>query len=111
QSSLSFSGTIDGKMSAKIKPSNQVQLKDKGGTALPVMADNFGLSDNGEWLVVDSPGRALLRINLNTMEVLPFETSFEFGNGIGAALRYAVSGNGRFVAVSSKAYSYFRIFD
>ncbi len=111
QSSLSFSKSIDGKMFARIKPLNQVQLADKSVNPLPVMADNFGLSDSGEWLVVDSPGRALLRVNLNTMEVLPFESSFEFGNGIGAALRYAISGDGRYVAVASKTYSYFRIFD
>lgn len=111
QSSLSFLKSLEGKIFARIKPLNQTQLTDKSGTALPVMADNFGISENGDWLVVDSPGRALLRVNLRTMEVLPFENSFEYGNGIGAALRYAVSGDGRYVAVASKTYSYFRIFD
>jgi len=78
---------------------------------LPVMADNFGVSDNGEWAIVDSPGRGILRINLVTMEVLPFTNSFELGNGTGASIRSAISSDGRYAVVASKAYNYFKVFD
>jgi len=110
-SSLTFSNTSNGKLLAKINPQNQTLLSDKDGRALPVMADNFSVSDNGQWAVVDSPGRALIRINLNTMEVLPFTSSFEYGNGVGASIRTAITSDGRYVAVASKNYNYFKVFD
>ncbi len=111
RSSMKFANLPNGKMLAVIKPSSQIPLTDKAGNALPVMADNFAISENGEWAVVDSPGKGVLRINLTTFEVLPFTGSFEFGNGIGAALRMAISSDGRFAVVASKNYNTFKLFD
>lgn len=100
-----------GRIRGVISANNQTAISDKNGNKLPVMSDNFGISDNGQWAVVDSPGKALLRINLATMEVLPFTNSFEYGNGIGAALRYAITSDGQYVAVASKNYNTFKVFD
>jgi lysophospholipase L1-like esterase len=111
QSSMTLLNMPNGKILAGIKPTHQVSLTDKAGNKLPVMADNFSISDNGEWLVVDSPGHGILRINLTTMEVVPFTNSFELGNGIGAALRTAISSDGRFAVVASKNYNFFKLFD
>jgi len=109
--SLTFTTAVDGKIFARIQPQNPRLLTDKAGNSLPLMTNNMSLSDNGDWLIVDSPARGLLRINTQTMEVLPFTTSFEFGNGIGATIRTAVSGDGRYVAVASKNYQTFKVFD
>ena len=110
-SSLVYQKDNYGRIRAMLTPKNQQVISDKNGNKLPVMSDNFGISDNGQWAVVDSPGKALLRINLVTMEVLPFANSYEYGNGIGAALKYAISSDGRFVAIASKNYTTFKIFD
>lgn len=109
--SLTYAKDDFGRIRAVVQPQHQIPLTDKNNNLLPVMADNFSVSDNGQWAVVDSPGRGLLRINLVTTEVLPFTGSFEFGNGSGAAIRTAITSDGRYAAVASKSYTYFRIFD
>ena len=111
QSSMKIVNNFDGKIQAQIDPKHQIMLKDKNGNPLAIMADNVSVSDNGEWMVVDSPGKAMLRINLTTLESLPFAQSFEYGNGTGAGLRTAISSDGRYAAVASANYTYFRIFD
>ena len=101
-----------GRIRAKLNASMiQTPLTDHAGNKLAVMADNFGVSENGQWAVVDSPGRALLRIDLATMEVVPFAPSLEYGNGIGASIRTHISGDGRYVVVASKNYTYFKLYD
>lgn len=100
-----------GKMAYRFSTTGQVQIKDKAGNPLPLMLDGLAVSDNGRWAVVDSPGRGLLRIDLVTLEALPFAGSLEFSNGIGAAARFAITGDGRYAAVSSKNYNYFKLYD
>jgi hypothetical protein len=111
QSAATFTHDLSGKIWAKFDPAGQKQLTDKAGNPLPVMGDNFAESENGQWLVVDSPGRGILRINAETGEALPFAPSFEYGNGVGAAIRLAISSDGQHAIVASKTYSYFIIFD
>lgn len=109
--SLVYSAEPSGKIFAVVNPRSQTPLTDKSGALLPVMADNFSASDNGQWLVVDSPNHGLLRINLATMEALPFADSFELDNGTGAAIRTSITSDGRYVAVASKNYHYFKLYD
>ncbi len=112
KSALKLENDNFGRIRAKLLPSlPQTALADKAGNKLAVMADNFGVSENGQWAVVDSPGRALLRINLASFEVLSFAPSMEYGNGIGAALRMHISGDGRFAVIASKNYDHFKLYD
>lgn len=110
QSSVQFSHELNGKIWARFHSTGQKLLTDKAGNWLPVMGDNYATSENGQWLLVDSPGRAVLRINLETGEVLPFANSFEYGNG-GAAIRMAITSDGQHALVASKSYNYFTLFD
>ncbi len=109
--SIRYSSSVNGKIWAEVSPVNPIPIADLAGNKLPVLLDNMVGSDDGKWAVVDSPGRGILEINLETMEIIPFQTSLENGDGTGSAERIAISGDGRFVAVASKAFHYFRIFD
>ncbi|MDB5183055.1 MAG: hypothetical protein JWO47_839 [Candidatus Saccharibacteria bacterium] len=109
--SIRYTSSLNGKIWAEVTPVTQTPITDAAGNLLPVLLDNMVGSSDGKWAVVDSPGHGILRINLETMEVLPFQVSLENGDGTGSAERIAISGDGRFVAVASKAFHYFRIFD
>ena len=109
--SVKTSSSLDGKITAKVTPQNQQAITDKSGNKLALMSNNFAISEDGTWLLADSPGKAVVRINTTTMEVLPFAQSFEYGNGIGAGLKMSISGDGRYASIYSKNYSFFKIYD
>lgn len=111
RTSVKTTSSLDGKITATVKPQAQQAVADKNGNKLALKSNNFAVSEDGTWLIADSPGKAIVRINTVTMEVLPFAPSFEFGNGIGAALKTAISGDGRYVFLYSKYYSFFKVFD
>lgn len=111
QGVVHFEGSFTGRIYAEINPVTQSPIADAAGNKLPVLLDNFASSSDGKWAAVDSPGHGIIRINLETMEVVPFADSLENDNGAGSAERIAISGDGRYIAVASKAYNFFRIYD
>ncbi len=92
-----------------IQPAD-VSLRDTNGTLMAAQTDSLSFSSNGRWAVVDLPNRAMVRINTETFEVLPFMNAFSY-NGDSPSAQTAVSNDGRYALVSSRSYSLFRIFD
>ncbi len=85
-------------------------LRDKAGNLLPAHTDSLSFSDDGDWMVVDSPPRAMLRVNTLTLQVLPFAPTFTYGNGNNPSLQTAISNDGRYAVVSSD-FGSFRLYD
>ena len=88
-----------------------VGLRDKAHTLLAAQTDSLSFSSNGKWMVVDSPYRAMLRVNLDTFEVLPFAPAFNYDIGIAPGAQTAVSSDGRYAVVASRPFNLFKIYD
>ncbi len=86
-------------------------LRDKSGTLLAAQSDSLSFSNNGLWMVVDSPGKAMLRVNVATLEVTPFAPAFNYSLGIDPGAQTAVSNDGRYAMVVSKEFGVFKIYD
>jgi lysophospholipase L1-like esterase len=84
-------------------------LKDSDNNLLAVHTDSLAFSKNGKWMIVDAPNKAMLRINVETMEVLPFAPAFNYTPGPGA--QTAISNDGRYAVISSRDYGIFKIYD
>jgi hypothetical protein len=109
ESLTSTSSSIDGSAKVKLNRPPDALLRDKAGTNLGYQYDTIAFSNNGQWLVVDSPNLAMLRVNLETFEVLPFRAPFVYGTGTHPSTEIAISDDGRYAAVRS--VSSFEIFD
>jgi len=89
-----------------------VTLTDSNNQPIVTNASTLSYSSNGDWLVVDSPQNAFLRVNLATFDVVRFAQSLN--NGLDYSLKNAstsVSDDGRYIAVVSPQYYTFRIYD
>ncbi|HET6864139.1 MAG TPA: SGNH/GDSL hydrolase family protein [Candidatus Saccharimonadales bacterium] len=95
----------------KVVSSPDGVLADKNGQKLAADYSSMSFSENGEWLVVSEPNVAMLRVNLQTFDVLPFAPSANYLIGLSPAFKTAVTNDGRFAAVASKNNSYFRLYD
>jgi len=108
---LQFSVASTGEITAKLANPPTTALKDKSGALMPAQTDSLSFSERGSWMVVDSPGRAMIRVNLLTKEVLPFAASFPYNNGQNPGLQTAITEDGRYAVVSSATYHSFNIYD
>ncbi|OGL34769.1 hypothetical protein A3F38_00975 [Candidatus Saccharibacteria bacterium RIFCSPHIGHO2_12_FULL_48_21] len=86
-------------------------LRDKSGTLLRTHTDSLSFSASGGWLVVDARYRAMLRVNTNTLEVLPFAPTFNYDIGLGPVPQTAITSSGRYAVVYSRNFSVFKIYD
>ncbi len=87
------------------------KLADLAGNLLAGDPASISFSSNGKWMVVSSPNTAMLRVDLNTFEVLPFATGFNYSIGVDPAPHTAISNDGRYAVVSSKDFGRFEIYD
>lgn len=86
----------------KVTKSPDYLLK-AGNQSLSINPEAMAFSKNGTWMVVDLPRSALLRINLETMEVTPFAESTEDSWELGIrSQQLAISNDGRYVAQASR---------
>jgi hypothetical protein len=108
-SSLTTTNNSDGTVRLKVNRPPDALLRDKAGNNLNYEYDTIFFSNDGKWMVVDSPNRAMLRVNLETFEVLPFRAPFVYGTGFHPGTQMAITNDGRHVAVRS--ISSFEIFD
>ncbi|MBX4201944.1 SGNH/GDSL hydrolase family protein [Candidatus Saccharibacteria bacterium] len=86
-------------------------LADKSDNRLAADYGSISFSQNGDWMIVSDPNVAMLRVNLQTFEVLPFAPGFNYTIGIDPALKTAVTNDGRYAVVASKEFNYFKIYD
>ncbi len=98
----------DGKITYRFAQQPDVTLQDKSGSIMPGYNDSLSFSNNGKWMVIDSPSRAMLRVNLSTFEVLPFAPTFNYDIGLSPQANTAISNDGRYAAVASKDFGVFK---
>lgn len=102
---------ISGEVTYKINSPAQISLRDKSNSLLLTQLDTISFSGNGRWMVVDAKNRAILRVNLETFEVLPFAPSFNYSIGVDPGVKSAITSDGRYGVVYSKNFSTFKIYD
>ncbi len=87
-------------------------VKDELSNKLFGRLDARGVSGNGKWVVFDAIGIGLVRLNVDTGGISIFAPGYTYGIGQDPLLEYAVSNDGRYVAVSAVAASLsFKIYD
>lgn len=87
------------------------KLVDKSNQRLAADYTSISFSENGQWMVVSEPNVAMLRVNLNTFEVLPFADGFNYSVGLDPAVKTTISNNGRYAVVASQAFGRFKMYD
>ncbi|HXY17877.1 MAG TPA: SGNH/GDSL hydrolase family protein, partial [Candidatus Nitrosopolaris sp.] len=87
------------------------RLQDQGGNLLAADYDSMSFSADGHWMVVTVPNITTVRVNLQTLEVLPFGPGFNYGIGLAPAAQTAISNDGRYAVVASKNFGIFQIYD
>lgn len=95
---------------AIVKPPDG-KLMDKARHLLAADPSSVSFSENGRWMVVSIPNTAIARVNLQTFEVLPFATGFNYAIGLSPAAKTAITNDGRYAVVSSNNFSTFKIYD
>ena len=86
-------------------------LADRLGALLAADINSMSFSPNGRWMVVSVPNIAVVRVNLQTFEVLPFGDKFNYGIGLTPAAKTAITNDGRYAIVASKDQSRFKLYD
>ena len=87
------------------------RLVDKANHRLAADYASMSFSANGQWMVVSMPNVAMLRVNLDTFEVVPFATGFNYTIGLDPGIKTAITNDGRYAVVASKAFTRFGIYD
>jgi hypothetical protein len=87
------------------------KLADKSGKKLPADYASINFSENGRWMVVSDPNVAMLRVNLENLDVLPFGHGFNYSIGLSPSPHTAISNDGRWAVSSSKDFDNFFIYD
>ncbi len=87
------------------------RLIDKTNHRLAADYASMSFSANGQWMVVSMPNVAMLRVNLDTFEVVPFAIGFNYTIGLDPAVKTAVSNDGRYATVASKTFGRFEAYD
>lgn len=95
----------------KITKAADGRLEDKAHHRLPADYASLSFSENGQWMVVSDPNVTMLRINLQTFEVLPFATGFNYTVGLSPAPKTAITNDGRYAVVASKDFNRFSVYD
>lgn len=87
-------------------------LRDKADNLVSAQTNSLAFSENGKWLVVDAPGKGMVRVNAETFEeIIPFAPPFNYNIGVDPGGKTAVSNDGRYVVVASRNFSIFKIYD
>ena len=87
------------------------KLVDKSNRRLAADYTSLSFSANGQWMVVSHPNVAMLRVNLQTFEVLPFGQGFNYTIGVDPAPKTAITNDGRYAVVASKNFDRFLLYD
>lgn len=88
-------------------------LYDGEGRLLRVNTGAMGFSNNSQWMITDSPAKAIVRMNLTSKTLLSFDHSL-YREGLPLASHnasMAITEDGRFAAIISKEFQFFRVYD
>jgi len=114
-----FPGALDERRDSNLRRYKEVAtaanflVTDDNGQPLPVNATAFAYSARGQWMVTESPGRSLVRVNLATYAVLPFAPSYFMTNNPYAthSASMAITEDGRYAAAASNEYKTMKVYD
>jgi hypothetical protein len=111
-----FTGSISatsnfGSTQYAINRAPDAKLADKSGQRLAADYASLNLSENGQWMIISSPNVAMLRVNLETFEVLPFGPAYNYTIGLSPNPHTAITNDGRWAAMASKDFDNFLIYD
>jgi hypothetical protein len=110
--SINATTIYNGEVTYSLKPTfAPTSLRDKANNLLAVDVGSIAFSPNGRWMLADAPGRGQLRINLDTLEVLPFGTPFNYNIGLTPGLQTAITNDGRYAIVASGDFHVFSVYD
>ncbi|MEK7561848.1 MAG: hypothetical protein AAB541_03210, partial [Patescibacteria group bacterium] len=87
------------------------RLVDKANHRLAADYASMSFSANGQWMVVSMPNVAMLRVNLDTFEVMPFATGFNYTIGLDPGIKTAITNDGRYAAMASRTFGRFEVYD
>lgn len=91
-------------------PSLGQQIKDPAGNGLSIK--HYAFSKNGEWMLMEVLGVGFARMNLNTGEMKLFSNQyFSYGNGFTITFNFAISNDGKYIAISNRNYGTVTIYD
>lgn len=110
QDQRDFKGQLTGK---QLTAAPEISFKDAAGHPLVVNAQTLAGSDNGSWLVAETLNGSFIRLNLASLDQMPFAPAFGSQGSPGALLQsqVAVSDSGRYVAIGNDAASSFKVYD
>jgi lysophospholipase L1-like esterase len=93
-------------------PAN-LHITDSHAQSLAVNPQSIAYSNNGAWMVLESPWHSFMRINLATLEATPFAASFNIFNYDSQmhTSQVSISDDGRYVGVQSDEYQSFKVYD
>ena len=88
-------------------------LSDTSGQPIIVNPQTVAYSDNGSWMVVESPWRSFFRVNMATFDIVPFAPSFttEAFDYANHESQLAITDDGRYVTVQSNEFKTFKVYD
>jgi hypothetical protein len=87
------------------------ELTDSSSNRLAADYTSISFSENGKWMIVSQPNVAMLRVNLDTFQVLPFAPGFNYTIGLDPQLQTAITNDGRYAVVASKIFGRFEIYN
>lgn len=89
-----------------------LQLQGPDSQPLVINSQTLAFSNGGSWLVAEDLNGSFVRINLATLDMLPFAPSYG-SSGSPALLRsqVAISRDGRYVAINNEAAGAFKVYD
>lgn len=87
------------------------RLVDRVNHRLAADYTSMSFSANGQWMVISMPNVAMLRVNLDTFEVVPFAAGFSYTIGSDPGIKTAISNDGRYATVASKTFTRFDVYD
>lgn len=102
---------ITGAVKHTLAPGAKQRVKDEKGNSLATFTSAGGFSGNGKYMVFDSPGIGLTRLDVDTGNILIFAPGYRYDTGLTPSLQMTVTNDGRYAAVMSGTYGTFRIFD
>lgn len=95
----------------KITKAPEWKLADKNNNRIAVDIVSRAYSQNGQWMVVAAPYIGIIRINLDTYEILPFGPAYNYGVGLSPLPQLSITNDGRYAIASSGDFNNFNLYD
>lgn len=87
------------------------RLADRNNNRLAADSSSISFSTDSKWMAVSQPNIAMLRVNLETYEALPFAPGFDYTIGVSPSPKTAITNDGRYAVVASKDFGRIAIYD